>query len=246
MEESTNKNLDTNSLSGKISKSLLYEAVVKRLIDIINSGAISPGDQFPPERELVKDLGVSRNVLREAFHILEERGIIMSVQGKGRFLRQIETPKIQQSSLTFELERCSLLEIYQVREILELSAMDMLVRRADPKIVAELQEIYKNLFESFRKTNSTVGEFQMHLAYADRCGNYFLSYLVHITIDKIESALKFMGNPFSGIVGNYRIERFEKDHAAILEALEKGNAEDARNAMEAHLSRTKHNVDLLS
>jgi len=246
MTENTNQNNDTAPLSGKISKSLLYEAVVKRLINMINSGSISPGDQFPPERELVKELGVSRNVLREAFHILEERGIILSIQGKGRFLREMGTPKLQQSSMTFELERCSLLEIYQVREVLEISAMEMLAHKIGQKEISELKDIYKNLFENFRRTNSTVGEFRMHLAYADRCGNYFLSYLIHTTIARIESALKFMGNPFSNIVENYRIERFEQDHAAILEALERRNAEDAQNAMRAHLSRTKHNVDMLS
>ena len=44
---------------------------------------------MPAERELMEQLGVSRNVLREAFHILEQRGIITSQQGKGRFLREI-------------------------------------------------------------------------------------------------------------------------------------------------------------
>ena len=43
---------------------------------------------MPAERELMEQLGVSRNVLREAFHILEQRGIITSRQGKGRFLRE--------------------------------------------------------------------------------------------------------------------------------------------------------------
>ena len=67
---------------------LLYEQVVEDLCLLIDRGDFEPGDQLPSERELIEKLIVSRNVLREAFHVLESRGVIVSHQGKGRFLRE--------------------------------------------------------------------------------------------------------------------------------------------------------------
>lgn len=67
---------------------LLYEQVVEDLCLLIDRGDFEPGDQLPSERELIEKLNVSRNVLREAFHVLESRGVIVSHQGKGRFFER--------------------------------------------------------------------------------------------------------------------------------------------------------------
>ena len=66
------------SLSLSAKRPLLYQEVVNALYRIIDDNTLHPGDQMPAERELMEQLGVSRNVLREAFHILEQRGIITS------------------------------------------------------------------------------------------------------------------------------------------------------------------------
>ena len=55
----------------RIGRPLLYEEVVTELYRIIDEEKINPGDRLPPERELTEELGISRNVLREAFHVLE-------------------------------------------------------------------------------------------------------------------------------------------------------------------------------
>jgi Transcriptional regulators len=53
---------------------------------MIADGELAPGDRLPPERKLAESLGVSRGSLRQAFHILAERGIIESRQGDGTYL----------------------------------------------------------------------------------------------------------------------------------------------------------------
>lgn len=66
-----------------------YEALIQRIYKYIDESGMQPGDFFPPERELAKNWGVSRNVLREAIAILEERGLVVSRQGQGRSLRSL-------------------------------------------------------------------------------------------------------------------------------------------------------------
>ena len=83
--------------STRITRPLLYQEVVNALYNIIDEQQIQPGAQLPSERELIERLGVSRNVLREAFHVLEQRGIILSKQGRGRFLRSV--PKVQDKAI---------------------------------------------------------------------------------------------------------------------------------------------------
>ena len=54
-----------------IQRTLLYEEVVSELYRMIDQGQIKLGEAFPSERVLVDRWNISRNVLREAFHVLE-------------------------------------------------------------------------------------------------------------------------------------------------------------------------------
>ena len=52
------------ALQYRINRPLLYQEVVNALYQIIDDQEIKPGDQLPSERELIEQMGVSRNVLR--------------------------------------------------------------------------------------------------------------------------------------------------------------------------------------
>ena len=67
---------------------LLYQQTIDKIYELIDSGSVEPGERFPPERQLTQRWGVSRNTLRDAFHILEHRGLIVSKHGSGRYLRK--------------------------------------------------------------------------------------------------------------------------------------------------------------
>ena len=59
-----------------IQKRKLYQDVVERLMQRISTGEIRPGDQLPPERELMDVYGVGRPAVREALQALEHSGIV--------------------------------------------------------------------------------------------------------------------------------------------------------------------------
>jgi len=60
----------------------LYESVIEQIMDLIKNNELKPGDKLPPERELAEKLSISRNSLREAFRVLESRGLIKSKPGE--------------------------------------------------------------------------------------------------------------------------------------------------------------------
>ncbi len=59
---------------------------ITALREFIAAGSYAPGDRLPPERELIGDLGVSRNTLRKALDALEREGAIWRHVGKGTFV----------------------------------------------------------------------------------------------------------------------------------------------------------------
>src|SRR5262245_65697347 len=59
----------------------VYGLVVDKLRRAIHNGSFVPGDKFPPERELSKQLGVSRASVREAIRVLEGEGYVETRRG---------------------------------------------------------------------------------------------------------------------------------------------------------------------
>lgn len=70
------------SASDPIQKRKLYQQVLDRLMLRIQSGEIDPGDQLPPERELMDFYGVGRPAIREALQAMERSGIVEISHGE--------------------------------------------------------------------------------------------------------------------------------------------------------------------
>ena len=51
----------------------VVQQVINKITDAIVSGELRPGDRLPPELELIEDMHVSRNTLREAVEILTDK-----------------------------------------------------------------------------------------------------------------------------------------------------------------------------
>ncbi|WYP26008.1 GntR family transcriptional regulator [Alkalihalobacillus sp. FSL W8-0930] len=66
------------------SESRVYD----ELLVMIESGNIKPGGQMPSEHELVQQFAVPRLTVRKAYEQLESRGYVISVKGKGRFVKE--------------------------------------------------------------------------------------------------------------------------------------------------------------
>lgn len=79
-----------------ISHKSLSEVVATRLAASLLEGNLHPGEQLPPERELMSQLGVSRATLREALKTLEENKMIEARPGVGWFARQLDESNVAQ------------------------------------------------------------------------------------------------------------------------------------------------------
>ena len=81
----------------QVAHRTLNEMVAGRLAAMILDGSLRSGDQLPPERELISQLGVSRATLREALKALSENDLIEARPGVGWFVRQVDAANVAQA-----------------------------------------------------------------------------------------------------------------------------------------------------
>src|SRR5437763_15364974 len=70
------------SLFKPVQPPTAFEQTVERLATAIKLGFLSPGSQLPPERELAKQLDISRTTLRQALTALTQSGLVTTARGR--------------------------------------------------------------------------------------------------------------------------------------------------------------------
>ena len=65
---------------------LVYVQVADHLAARITSGELAPGSRLPPERDLAAEYRVAHDTIRRATALLRERGLIVTVHGRGTFV----------------------------------------------------------------------------------------------------------------------------------------------------------------
>ncbi len=64
----------------------IYVRVADWIEARIKSGELKSGSRLPPERELAQDTGVAYDTIRRAAVLLRERGLIITVHGRGTYV----------------------------------------------------------------------------------------------------------------------------------------------------------------
>jgi DNA-binding FadR family transcriptional regulator len=106
-----------------------FEEICERIREQLALGVLKPGDKLPPERDLAQQLGVSRNVLREALRSLEMAGVLRLQKGVkgGAFIREGDTGR-----MNVVMRDMLSLGTISVRELSEarIDVLDLIVRLA--------------------------------------------------------------------------------------------------------------------
>ena len=83
-----------------------YEQIVKAVVKLKAIGALKSGDKLPSVRQTATELGINPNTVQKAYLLLEQRGFIYSISGKGSFLTENE----QSTSATLKMAEDELLK----------------------------------------------------------------------------------------------------------------------------------------
>jgi len=219
-----------------VRSSRLYEQIVQQVEDSIVKGALKPGDQLPPERELAQQFGVSRTAVREAVKALREKGLVEAYPGRGTFITDGTSYAIRQS-----LDRMVKIGqsegsgyLVEVREILEPEIAALAATRADEENLAAMREAIAVMDAARRDSDAFIeADLDFHLALAEAAANPLILTL----IDSIVGLLREQRTRIFLVDGGP--ERGQYHHKRVMEAVEHHDPIGAREAMKAHLRQVR-------
>jgi GntR family transcriptional regulator, transcriptional repressor for pyruvate dehydrogenase complex len=218
-----------------VRSSRLYEQIVQQVEESIHKGALKPGDQLPPERELAEQFGVSRTAVREAVKALREKGLVEAYPGRGTFITDGSSYTIRQS-----LDRMmrsgheGFTSLAEVREILEPEIAALATTRASEEDLASMREQVAAMDAAKRDPEAYIeADLDFHLALAEAADNAIILSL----IDSIVGLLREQRMGIFQVDGGP--ERGQYHHKRILEAIEHRDPVGAREAMKAHLKQVR-------
>jgi GntR family transcriptional regulator, galactonate operon transcriptional repressor len=214
----------------------LGAALVAQLADDIVSGAYPPGSSLPTEADLGTAFGVSRTVVRESVMLLQDKGLVRIVHGKGT---QVTDPQswdmiddVVLSAVVRHDDTLGILdELVMVRAALERDMAAAAAGRATP---AQLDRI-REAFAAMERSAHDVAEFaaadvDFHDAVMDASG----SRLARAIVTSIHGKARTTGR-YHGSTSADRIAETLDEHRKILTAVAGGDAASAAAAMHAHI-----------
>lgn len=207
----------------------LYESVVDRILEVVEARRIEPGQALPTERELADELGVSRNVLRQAFGVLEERGLIVSRRGSGRYLREVDRAA-RSGARSSALEVASIADILEARIIIESHVAALACQR---RTMAEA----RRLIDLAGQLTSWEDNLTFHAAIAAATHNFALERLC-----RQQAELQGQLHPRDHYRDADELERARNEHREIAMAVASRDEQLAQRLIREHLERTRSAV----
>ncbi|HKK33773.1 MAG TPA: FadR/GntR family transcriptional regulator [Desulfomicrobiaceae bacterium] len=231
-----------NNTPQNSQKAKLHELITSRLRKLIRDGKLKPGDRLPPERKLAELFQVSRNSVREAIRILEDKQILHCRPGSGTFVADIDGESILEAMTeAFESQRTKLEQILEFRQVLEPGVARLAARRISPAALKTLAEIIRKQEEILFRGEENQREMDLlfHQTLVEATGNRVLSTVLDTIGEKIRETRS------DSLQSERRARQSIAAHKRIFAALEAGDSGLAAKEMEHHLLTLRSTLDTL-
>ena len=227
--------MDDYEIFQVVEKPKLAYEVARQIAQAIKEGRFTPGQALPPSREFAIKFNVSRPILREALGILQLQGYVSTRHGRGTFVKDPDTDILNVSPEDWLTKNIRLVEnFYEARLAIEPVCAARAALAAGPGDVAELKGILQRidtLMEGGSTHELVSADIDFHSKIARLSRNEFLIKMLRSLIvpetDVRKVTLRLPNH----------LSTTNKNHYAILAAIEKHNPTAARKAMIAALSR---------
>jgi DNA-binding GntR family transcriptional regulator len=204
----------------KIPKDLVhvaYEKIKGMMLDY----EIVPGQRLV-FIDLAEKLGVSRTPVNIALSVLFREGFLDFAPNQGYRVHEITLKEAN--------------DLYDLREILEMGAIDQAIRLSTPGTLEKLKE-QKRLYDRSVIEQVTRGRFaldqEFHASYIDMAGNPYLTEYFREVYQRI-----FLRHRIEGLPAN-RTQKVVLEHQEIFEAVSIGDAKNARLFIRKHIRAGK-------
>lgn len=197
----------------------------------IESGRLAAGDKLPTEVQLVKQLGVSRTVVREAISRLRNAGLVEPRQGLGVFVMPRRTRPLDLEAAD---TKAKVLQIVEVRRAMEGEAAFLAATRATPDDLARMRQALDAIDAAVAAGGEGADEdLAFHRSTAESTGNTVMVSTVCYLGEVLRSGIRV--TRANEARRDDFFEAVRQEHHAILAAIEAGDAAAARTAARRHL-----------
>src|SRR3954469_10348968 len=201
-------------------------SLLPALRERISRRELPPGTKLL-ENDLALEFGVSRAKVRDAFGVLEQRGLIQRIPNRGALVARLDLSQV-----------C---EIYAVREMLEGLCVRLAVEGSKPQSWQDLAELFGRPMDLIVKR----GEFEKYIANLDKlrsrtlaaAGNGVLADMLDSINDKTREIQRRI------IILPGRAAEGLEQHRAVLAAMRKGDAAKAEELRRANIRSSREYLE---
>jgi DNA-binding FadR family transcriptional regulator len=214
----------------------LYRQIADQIRSLIRSGEFPAGARLPPERDLAKQLGVSRPSVREALIALEVEGLVEVRIGSGIYVMGPGVRNGASTTVSVVHAEAGPFELIRARHVIE-SECAALAAKSVKK--AQLTAIEEALGQMQRELDDDLqplaGDRMFHLRIAEATGNGALVAVV-----------KMLWEERTGPLYQQLEEHYDSpalwvaamaEHRSVLKAITARDSTGARMAMQRHLNQ---------
>jgi GntR family transcriptional repressor for pyruvate dehydrogenase complex len=215
--------------------------IVEQIKRAIQQGRLSPGDQLPSERDLTKQLGVSRVSVRDALRMLEANGLIeVRVGARGGAFVTAPAPDLVGEGMAhmLMLAAVSPAEVTELRLIFELALLPLACERRTEDDLLELDAICDRAEAALKAGAHDVAlSAAFHTRLAEATHNNAVALFAESFQGPLLASLRHAQRaaPEMGKAGL-------REHRAVVDAVRVRDPDAARTIMSKHLERTARRV----
>ncbi len=202
---------------GKDEKSSKHDYAYQALKNWIKDGELSPGTIIV-ERQICDMLGLSRTPVRSALQELAKEGFLDLAPGRGMMVSKLQLEDI--------------VEIYQLREVMDVLALELFMKIHNSKIIEEMRETVDDLSRALESEDYDAfvyADNKFHDLYSSHCGNKRLQKIWTDLTEQYQRVAVQIADDREWCKKTYGA------HAAIMDQVEAGDAQKAADLLRQHM-----------
>jgi GntR family transcriptional repressor for pyruvate dehydrogenase complex len=224
------------------SRTVAYERIARhdglpnrvrsQLLQMIAAGRLAPGDRLAPEREIATEMGVSRNVVREAIRSLVDSNVLETRQGAGVFVASLHVESlIEPLELVLALESATLHSLAEARIVIEPGIAALAAEHGSEEDMRALEALLEEEREKGPEDEARHLEIdvELHGRLVRMTDNPFL-----VRIMESIGRLARSSREFTNSLPRMR-EMAQADHERIVAAVRARDRDAAHDAMREHI-----------
>ena len=210
-----------------------FEETVERLGSAIRLGLLAPGTKLPPERELSRELGISRSTLRQALTTLVQSGHLVSLRGRngGTFVSD-QPPLADHAGEPLDQRAWAVLEY---RVAVESGAVVLAAERGTEPQFERLEALVEEMdgvaddFEEYRRK-----DVRLHIGIAEAAHSRRLLSAMTDVQAQMSDLIALIPHPPEVLT------RSNRQHGRLVKALRRGDGALAVRLLREHTAGTEH------